>query len=418
MKHIYAEVITIGDEILYGQITDTNSQFISTELDKIGIKTIRKTSIGDQKEAIMGILKESQERADILIFTGGLGPTKDDITKKTIAEFFNDTLEINPVALENVRELFESRGFELTEINRQQAAIPIKATYLNNAVGTAPGMWFNENGKIIISMPGVPFEMKYLMENEVLPRLRAHFKTPFIIHKVIRTVGIGESFLATKIEFWEDALPEHIKLAYLPSMGQVRLRLTGSGDDKEKLKAEIEAEADKIYPILGKNLYSLDDEELEQAIAKLLLENNATLSTAESCTGGYLAHSITANAGSSAYYLGSVISYSNEVKMDLLGVKKETLESYGAVSEETVIQMAEGARKVLKSTYALATSGIAGPDGGTEEKPVGTIWLACAGPEGTVARKILSTKTRLVNIQYGSKAALNLLRKMILKEKE
>jgi nicotinamide-nucleotide amidase len=260
--------------------------------------------------------------------------------------------------------------------------------------------------------------MKYLMENEVLPRLRAHFKTPFIIHKVIRTVGIGESFLASKIEFWEDALPEHIKLAYLPSMGQVRLRLTGSGDDKEKLKAEIESEADKIYPILEKNLYSLDDEELEQAIAKLLLENNATLSTAESCTGGYLAHTITANAGSSAYYLGSVISYSNEVKMDLLGVKKETLESYGAVSEETVIQMAEGARKVLKSTYALATSGIAGPDGGTEEKPVGTIWLACAGPEGTVARKILSTKTRLVNIQYGSKAALNLLRKMILKEKE
>jgi nicotinamide-nucleotide amidase len=416
MKHIYAEVITIGDEILYGQITDTNSQWISAELDKIGIKTIRKTSIGDQKEAILDILKESQERADILIFTGGLGPTKDDITKKTIAEFFNDTLEINPDALGNVRELFESRGFELTEINRQQAAIPTKATYLNNAVGTAPGMWFNQNNKIIISMPGVPFEMQYLMENEVLPRLRVHFKTPFIIHKIIRTVGIGESFLASKIEFWEDALPQHIKLAYLPSMGQVRLRLTGSGDDKEKLKSEIEAEAEKIYPVLGKNLYSLDNEELEQAIAKLLLKNNATLATAESCTGGYLAHSITANAGSSSYYIGSIIPYSNQAKMDLLGVKQETLENFGAVSEETVIQMAEGAKKALKSTYALATSGIAGPDGGTNEKPVGTIWLACAGPNGTVARKILSTKTRLVNIQYGSKAALNLLRKMILNE--
>jgi nicotinamide-nucleotide amidase len=416
MKHIYAEVITIGDEILYGQITDTNSQWISAELDKIGIKIIRKTSIGDQKEAILEILTESQTRSDILVFTGGLGPTKDDITKKTIAEYFNDTLEINELALANVRELFESRGFELTEINRLQAAIPTKATYLNNAVGTAPGMWFNENGKIIISMPGVPFEMKYLMENEVLPRLRSHFKTPFILHKIIRTVGIGESFLATKIESWEDALPSHIKLAYLPSMGQVRLRLTGTGDDKEKLQQEIEEQAEKVYPTLGKNLFSKENEDLEMVLAKMLLDENATLATAESCTGGYLAHLITARPGSSAYYLGSVISYSNQSKMDLLGVKKETLEKHGAVSEETIIEMAEGARKALKSTYALATSGIAGPDGGTSEKPVGTIWLACAGPNGTVARKILTTKTRIVNIEYGSKASLNLLRKMILKE--
>ena len=320
------------------------------------------------------------------------------------------------MALANVRELFESRGFELTEINRLQAAIPTKATYLNNAVGTAPGMWFNENGKIIISMPGVPFEMKYLMENEVLPRLRSHFKTPFILHKIIRTVGIGESFLATKIESWEDALPSHIKLAYLPSMGQVRLRLTGTGDDKEKLQQEIEEQAEKVYPTLGKNLFSKENEDLEMVLAKMLLDENATLATAESCTGGYLAHLITARPGSSAYYLGSVISYSNQSKMDLLGVKKETLEKHGAVSEETIIEMAEGARKALKSTYALATSGIAGPDGGTSEKPVGTIWLACAGPNGTVARKILTTKTRIVNIEYGSKASLNLLRKMILKE--
>ncbi|MCL4149054.1 UNVERIFIED_CONTAM: hypothetical protein GTU68_060044 [Idotea baltica] len=416
MKHINAEVITIGDEILYGQITDTNSQWISAELDKIGVRTIRKTSIGDEKQEILDILTEAQKRADILIFTGGLGPTKDDITKKTIAEFFNDTLEINEVALENVRELFESRGFELTEINRQQAAIPTKATYLNNAVGTAPGMWFNENGKIVVSMPGVPFEMKYLMENEVLPRLRKHFKTPFILHKIIRTIGIGESFLASKIESWEDALPPHIKLAYLPSLGQVKLRLTGFGDDKEQLKADIEAEAEKVYPTLGKNLFSKDNEELELVLADLLLKENGTLATAESCTGGYLAHTITANAGSSAYFLGSIISYSNEAKMNLLGVKKETLEAHGAVSEETVIQMAEGARKALNSTYALATSGIAGPGGGTEEKPVGTIWIACAGPDKTVAKKILSTKTRLVNIQYGSKSALGLLRKMILKE--
>ncbi|MFT6880479.1 MAG: nicotinamide-nucleotide amidase [Arcticibacterium sp.] len=413
MKHIYAEVITIGDEILYGQITDTNSQWISAELDKIGIKTLRKTSIGDHKSEILGILEEAQKRADVLIFTGGLGPTKDDITKKTLAEFFNDSLEINELALSNVIELFQSRGFKITEINRQQAAIPTRSTYLNNAVGTAPGMWFDEKGKIFISMPGVPFEMKYLMEHEVLPRLRKHFKTPFIIHKIIRTVGIGESFLAEMIESWEDALPEHIKLAYLPSMGQVRLRLTGVGNNKEQLASELNSQAEKVYPMIGKGLFSKDNEELEVVIGKMLLERNATLSTAESCTGGFLAHSITANAGSSAYYLGSVISYSNDAKIDLLGVNKDTLASHGAVSEQTVVQMAEGARKALKTTYALSTSGIAGPEGGTDEKPVGTIWMACAGPNRTITKKILSTKTRIVNIQYGSKTALNLLRKML-----
>ena len=413
MKHIHAEVITIGDEILYGQITDTNSQWISAEIDKIGIKTIRKTSIGDQKQEILDILDEAQTRADILIFTGGLGPTKDDITKKTLAEYFNDSLAINEDALANVTELFESRGFKLTEINRQQAAIPTRSTYLNNAVGTAPGMWFKENGKIFISMPGVPFEMKYLMENEVLPRLRRHFKTPFILHKVIRTVGIGESFLAELIEKWEDALPEHIKLAYLPSMGQVRLRLTGFGENKEQLLKELNSEAEKVYPLIGKGLFSKDNEELELVIGNMLLERKATLATAESCTGGYLAHSITTNSGSSAYYKGSVISYSNEAKMDLLDVEKATLDAEGAVSEQTVIQMAEGARKKLKTTYSIATSGIAGPGGGTDEKPVGTIWMACAGPNGTITKKVLSTKTRLVNIQYGSKTALNLLRKML-----
>jgi nicotinamide-nucleotide amidase len=317
------------------------------------------------------------------------------------------------LALSNVIELFQSRGFKITEINRQQAAIPTRSTYLNNAVGTAPGMWFDEKGKIFISMPGVPFEMKYLMEHEVLPRLRKHFKTPFIIHKIIRTVGIGESFLAEMIESWEDALPEHIKLAYLPSMGQVRLRLTGVGNNKEQLASELNSQAEKVYPMIGKGLFSKDNEELEVVIGKMLLERNATLSTAESCTGGFLAHSITANAGSSAYYLGSVISYSNDAKIDLLGVNKDTLASHGAVSEQTVVQMAEGARKALKTTYALSTSGIAGPEGGTDEKPVGTIWMACAGPNRTITKKILSTKTRIVNIQYGSKTALNLLRKML-----
>jgi nicotinamide-nucleotide amidase len=416
MKIIKAEVITIGDEILYGQITDTNTQWMSAELDKLGIKTIRKSSVGDEREEIWKLLDESTGRADIILITGGLGPTKDDITKKTLADYTDDVLVRNPLALEHVTEFFSKLGRELSDLNRQQADLPSRCTYLPNPVGTAPGMWFIHEGKVIVSMPGVPFEMKYLMEHEVIPRLKEHFERPVILHKVVRTAGIGESWLAEKIESWEDQLPPHIKLAYLPNLGQVRLRLTGIGFDEEKLRAEINAEKDKLYPLIKEYYYGEGDEDLEKTIARLLLEKKATLSTAESCTGGYLAHCITALAGSSAYYLGSVISYSNQVKMDLLGVKEETLAAYGAVSEETVIQMAHGAKEKLKTTYALATSGIAGPDGGTPEKPVGTIWIACSGPNGTVARKIMSAKDRLTNIEYSSKVALNLLRKVILNE--
>ena len=416
MQLVTAEVVTIGDEILYGQITDTNSQWISAELDKIGVKTIRKSSIGDEKSEILNILKESLERADIVLITGGLGPTKDDITKKTIAEYFDDYLVLNETALEMVRAIFEKFGRELTELNKQQAMLPSKCTFIPNEVGTAPCMWFDVNGKVIISMPGVPFEMKHIMSNEVLPRIRKQFKTPAIVHKIVRTVGVGESFLAELIADWEDHLPAHIKLAYLPSLGQVKLRLTGIGNNAEKLKNEIDEAFEKVMPLIKANVYGEDDEELELSIAKLLLAKKATLGTAESCTGGYLAHSITANPGSSAYFLGSVVSYANQVKMDLLKVQNSTLETVGAVSEETVRQMAEGARETLKCTYALATSGIAGPDGGTPEKPVGTIWLAVAGPEKTICKKINSSKTRLVNIQYASKVALNMLRQMILNQ--
>ncbi len=416
MKLIKAEVVTIGDEILYGQITDTNTQWMSAELDKIGIKTIRKSSIGDDKQEILSLLSESLKRADIVLITGGLGPTKDDITKKTIAEFFDDHLELNPVALEMVKAIFEKFGREVTEINRQQAMLPSKCTFIPNAVGTAPCMWFDKDNKVIISMPGVPFEMKYIMENEILPRLKEKFQMPVILHKVIRTTGIGESALAELIEEWEDQLPAHIKLAYLPNLSQVRLRLTGIGEDESTVRAEINKEIEKVKPLIQSYVFGEDDDELELAIGRLLVESNATLTTAESCTGGYLAHSLTANPGSSAYFLGSVVSYANEVKINQLGVKPETLRDYGAVSEQTVIQMAEGAKNRLGSTYSLATSGIAGPDGGTEEKPVGTIWIACAGPKGTVTKKILSSKTRLVNIKYASKVALNLLRKMILNE--
>jgi nicotinamide-nucleotide amidase len=416
MQIINAEVITIGDEILYGQITDTNTQWISSEIDKIGIKTIRKTSISDNKQEILDILKESLTRANVLLITGGLGPTKDDITKNAIAEFLNDKLVINTHAEAFVKDFFEKRGREFTEINRQQAALPSKCTYLHNATGTAPGMWFDVNGRIIVSMPGVPVEMKYLMTEEVIPRLKKYFETPIIVHRVIRTIGIGESFLAEKIETWEDSLPEHIKLAYLPSFGQVKLRLTGLGNNIEKLNEEIEIEVIKLKTLIEEFIFSTQNEDLEQAIGTMLLNTKTTLSLAESCTGGHLSHIITAIAGSSAYYMGGVVSYSNEAKMNVLKVKQETLTNFGAVSEQTVCEMAEGVRKIMNSTYAIATSGIAGPGGGTPDKPVGTVWIAVTDGEKTVARKLTIGNQRVVNIQYSSWAALNLLRKFINKK--
>lgn len=410
MKIIYAEVITIGDEILYGQITDTNSKWISEELDKIGIKTIRKSSVGDQKQQILNILDESLQRADIVLITGGLGPTKDDITKKTLAEYFNDELVINAHAEEFIRGFFEKRGRPFTELNRQQAAIPSQCTYLHNATGTAPGMLFEHNGKVIVSMPGVPLEMKYLISNEVIPRIKSKFELPEIVHKIIRTIGLGESFLAERIENWEDSLPEHIKLAYLPSFGEVKLRLTGMGENRSKVEEQIQLEVNKLIPLIEEHIFSFENEEIEKSVGKILNESGTSLSVAESCTGGYLSHLLTSIPGSSAYFMGGVVSYSNEAKMDVLKVKQETLTKFGAVSEQTVIEMAEGVRKVMKTTYGIATSGIAGPDGGTDEKPVGTVWLAVTDGKQTLTKKLSLGKIRIVNIEYSAKAALNFLR--------
>ncbi|MBK9936373.1 MAG: competence/damage-inducible protein A [Cytophagaceae bacterium] len=416
MKLIFAEVITIGDEILYGQITDTNTKWISENLDKIGIKTIRKSSVGDVKKEILNILNESLKRADIVLITGGLGPTKDDITKKTLADFFGDHLVINTHAEAFVKNFFEKRGREFTEINRQQAALPSKCIYLHNATGTAPGMWFEKDGKIIVSMPGVTVEMHYLMEYEVLPRLKKRFELPEIIHQVIRTIGLGESFLAEKISDWEDNLPENLKLAYLPSFGEVKLRITGVDFDREKLKKQIDAEVKKLSPIISEYIYSLENENIEEAIGEVLKNKNMTVGVAESCTGGYLSHLFTSIPGSSAYFMGGIVSYSNEAKMAVLNVKQETLTKFGAVSEETVIEMAEGARNLLKTNYAISTSGIAGPDGGTPDKPVGTVWLAITNGKETLTKKLTLGNQRLVNIQYSGKAALNLLRTLINKE--
>lgn len=413
---VKAEIITIGDEILYGQILDTNTQWISLELDKLGIKTVRKSSIGDHKSEILQILKEAAERADVVFITGGLGPTKDDLTKKILAEYFDCELAMHPVALQDVTEFFTKRGRELSDINRDQALLPTKAEFIRNVQGTAPGMWFNEKGVIWVSMPGVPYEMKNIMEQEVLPRLVKHFKTPVIFHKVVKTVGIGESYLSELIESWELQLPEHIKLAYLPSMGIVKLRLTAVGEDLTLLNSEVEAELTKVNPLIRSFIFGYEKDELAEVVGRLLIDQKATLSVAESCTGGHLAHQFTQNPGSSAYFIGGILSYANQVKIEQLGVSSEILVSDGAVSEACIQAMAVGVQKRLGSTYALATSGIAGPDGGTEEKPVGTVWIALAHEKGVITRKLTLGGTRMQNIYLSSLACVNLLRKYLLND--
>jgi len=413
---VRAEIITIGDEILYGQILDTNTQWISLELDKLGIKTVRKSSVGDQKDEIVQILTEAQLRADVVFITGGLGPTKDDLTKKILADFFACSLEYHPEALQDVTEFFAKRGRELSDINRDQALLPTKCTFIPNKQGTAPAMWFNENETIWVSMPGVPFEMKAIMETEVLPRLVKHFKLPVIVHQVVKTVGIGESYLSDLIQDWELQLPAHIKLAYLPSLGIVKLRLTGFGDSAERLHAQISNEYKKVMPLIKSYVFGYEKDELADIVGKLLESQNATLALAESCTGGYLAHQFTQHAGSSAYFLGGVLAYANDIKIKQLGVSADILHQDGAVSDTCAIAMAAGARELTGSTFALATTGIAGPDGGTEDKPVGTIWIALAHPAGVIARKLTMGGTRIQNIHLTSLSAINLLRRFLLND--
>ncbi|WP_416866335.1 MAG: competence/damage-inducible protein A [Imperialibacter sp.] len=412
--HINAEILSIGDEILYGQIHDTNSTWIGQQLSERGIKVIRKTTVGDVENEMMTAFAEAEKRADIIIITGGLGPTKDDLTKPLLARYFGMELALHEEALAEITALFEKRGFQMTDTNRQQAWLPKGSTKLTNRMGTAPGMWFEKGNKTFVSLPGVPYEMKVLISEQVIPRLREKYTLPVIYHKMIRTIGIGESWLSDKIEWWETSLPPHIKLAYLPSPGEVKLRLTGAGPNLETLAKEVQAEIDRVMPDIQKFVYGYDQETIESAIGKLLLERKLTVSTAESCTGGYLAHEITSIPGSSAYYMGSIISYDNRVKTDELGVKQETLDTVGAVSEETVRQMAEGVRKRLKTDIGLATSGIAGPDGGTPDKPVGTVWIACAFEGRTFARKLQLTTDRQINIHASALHSLNLLRTSLM----
>lgn len=413
MTKILAEILTIGDEILFGQITDTNSQWMSQELDQLGIRVVRKTTVGDNEDDILSAFAEAETKADLVLITGGLGPTNDDLTMPMLARYFDSGIIKNQAVEDHVRNFFESRGREFTEMNKRQALVPEVATVLHNELGTAPGTWYERNGKVFVSMPGVPHEMKYLMKEHVLPKVREFFHTPVIYHKLIKTVGIGESFLADKIKDWEDNLPEHIKLAYLPSIGHVKLRLTATGDDREKLATEVQQLIDQALPVMGKYVYGYDSTTLEQAVGEMLLERNQTIALAESCTGGYVQHKLTTIAGSSAYFQGGVVPYHNDFKMDLIGVKEATLAAHGAVSEETVKEMAEGVRKKFKADVGAATSGIAGPGGGTEDKPVGTVWIAYADGEQTIAKKLQLTQNRKLNIELSQIAILNLVRKSL-----
>ncbi|MBX2969971.1 MAG: competence/damage-inducible protein A [Cyclobacteriaceae bacterium] len=410
MKKIIAEIIAIGDELLYGQTLDTNSHWISGELDKVGIKVVRRTTVGDIESEILTAFAEAEKRADIILITGGLGPTNDDLTKPCLAKYFNCKIVMFEDALRDVTAFFASRGRELTELNRQQAALPECCKAVRNELGTAPGMWFDRGEKVFVSMPGVPHEMKKMMTEIVIPQLLEKYQTPFIRHQIIKTVGIGESFLAEKIAAWENALPPHIKLAYLPSLGEVKLRLTAIGQSAKTMDAELKECVEKLKPLASQYIYGYNETPLEAVIGQLLRDRKLTLSIAESCTGGYLSHLITSIPGSSEYFLGTMIPYAYEIKMRQLGVKPETLEKHGAVSEPTIIEMANIVRAKFSTDIGVATSGIAGPGGATPEKPVGTVWIAYSDKHQTVTRKLQLSTDRMINIRMSSVAVLNLIR--------
>ena len=418
MKNVNASIITIGDELLIGQTIDTNSAWIGQELNKIGVWLKRRVAVGDVWDDIWNALDAESKESDIIIITGGLGPTADDITKPLLCKYFGGKLIVNEEVLAHVKYLFDKvyrRPGPMLESNLKQAEVPDVCTVLHNARGTAPGMWFEKRrDKIYVSFPGVPHEMKGLMINEVLPRIPKYFELPFIIHRTAFTMGTGESMIAEKIKDFEAGLPGHIKLAYLPGYGMVKLRLTAKGDDKEKMETELDEKFSILKELVTEWLVTDKDENLATVVIKILKEKNKTIGTAESCTGGYIAHLITSNPGSSIGYKGSIISYANDVKENILGVTDETLRTVGAVSEETVIQMVKGAIEKLNVDFAVATSGIMGPDGGTDEKPVGTVWIA-AGNKGKVQTAKLAFRfDRERNIEMTSHTALNFLRKFIL----
>ncbi len=410
-----ADILTIGDEILIGQIIDTNSAWIAARLGEIGLPIRRKYSIGDTAEEIRDAVTESLAKAEVVIITGGLGPTKDDITKHTLARLFGSQLVRHEETFERVERMMKARGIEFNELNQGQALVPECCTVLPNHKGTAPGMWFEQDGRVVISLPGVPFEMEALMMESVLPKIREHFALRSVVHKTAITFGMAESMLAAKIAPWEESLPSHLHLAYLPSPSQLRLRLSVYDMDQQEATREIDEAFERLMPLLGDLFVGWGEESVQSAVAKILLERGQTLAAAESCTGGALSAKFTAMSGASEYFWGGVVSYDNSVKENVLGVSRHNLENYGAVSEQVARQMAEGVRRVCGTTYGVATTGIAGPTGGTPDKPVGTVWMAVAGPNGTSAKVMIHGKVRAVNIERAASAAINMLRLELLK---
>ncbi len=410
-----AEIITIGDEILIGQIVDTNSAWLAQQLNDIGVDVRQITSISDSRRHIIAALDTAKKKADLIIITGGLGPTADDITKPTLAEYFGTKLVRNQELFEHVKFLIERHGFEMTENNAKQADIPANCTPLSNENGTAAGMWFEQDGKIFISMPGVPFEMKNITEKQVLPKLKTQFSLPSIVHRTIQTFGVAESILANKINSWESALPSSIKLAYLPSPERVRLRLSYRGTNQNDTEKTLDKLTQGLKVLLGDTIFGMGNIFLENAIADLLKGSGKTVATAESCTGGNVAKLITSVPGSSAYFEGGVVAYSNRIKEEILKVNRQTLITHGAVSEATVQEMATGIRQLYQSDFGVAVSGIAGPSGGSPEKPVGTVWVAVSSENETVTRLLSLGNKRDITVRRASAKALDMLRRLIIK---
>ncbi|MEN0004911.1 MAG: competence/damage-inducible protein A [Bacteroidota bacterium] len=411
-----AHIITIGDEILIGQVVDTNSAWMGQQLNLLGATLNHIDSISDEAEDIQAALGRALQTADLILMTGGLGPTKDDITKKAIADFFGVALEFHQPTYDRILRIFERLGRETTPAHKAQCYMPANATLLRNKMGSAPGMWFEHEDTILVSMPGVPYEMKSIMQEEVFPRLKNHFKLQTVLHRTILTVGEGESRIAARIEDIEDNLPKHIKLAFLPNLGKVRLRLSTKGANEQALQQELNHYVQQIEARIPELVFGHDKELLEEVVGRTLQERGLSLTTAESCTGGFLAHKITSVPGSSAYFMGSIIAYANDVKVNQLRVKPETLATHGAVSEATVKEMVVGALQLMHTDIAIAVSGVAGPGGGTPEKPVGTVWLAVGNNEQIQTRKLQIGKDRLKNIQYATVQALNMIRKFVLQE--
>ncbi len=412
-----AEIITIGDEILIGQVIDTNSAFIAKQLNGIGISVYQITSVQDEEQHILKALEEAGRNVDLVICTGGLGPTKDDITKHTFCTFFDDVLVENKDVLQHVEQLFSKYiTTPISEVNRKQAMVPSKATVLHNANGTAPGMWFSQGDTVYVSLPGVPYEMMALMTDQVIPKITEAFERPYIIHKTLITYGLGESAIAERIEYWEERLPDFLKLAYLPSFGKVRLRLSAKGPSRQVLETAITEASAALYPLIEDVLFGIeDDETLEVLIGKLLTVKRMTLSTAESFTGGKIAELITSVPGASAYFKGSLVAYATQTKIELLEVPFSLIEKYSVVSEEVAKEMAQNARRLLKTDFSIATTGNAGPTKGDSDAEVGTVFIAISSPLGTISQRFVMGSNRERIVQKAVHKALELLQKEISK---